>query len=106
MEEVLSASGATADQNRRNSEIIAREQTRPRQFIRAPAFGYWRRRDILQEVFYELIAAYRLMKSGEQVGDWMFRVARNRIVDLFRSKRPVALGNDSMLTPEDGEEHR
>ena len=62
--------------------------------------------DILQEVFYELIAAYRLMKPVEQVGAWLFRVARNRIVDLFRSKRPAVLGNDSMLIPEDGEGHR
>jgi len=44
--------------------------------------------DILQDVFYELIEAYRLMKPIEQAGAWMFRVARNRIVDRFRKKRP------------------
>ena len=43
------------------------------------------------------------MKPVEQVGAWLFRVARNRIVDLFRSKRPAILGNDSILIPEDGE---
>lgn len=106
MEEVLSASGATADQNRRISEIIAREQARLHQFIRARVPDTGDAEDILQEVFYELIAAYRLMKPVEQVGAWLFRVARNRIVDLFRSKRPAVLGNDSMLIPEDGEEHR
>ena len=99
MEEVLSASGATADQNRRISEIIAREQARLHQFIRARVPDTGDAEDILQEVFYELIAAYRLMKPVEQVGAWLFRVARNRIVDLFRSKRPAVLGNDSMLYP-------
>jgi RNA polymerase sigma factor (sigma-70 family) len=103
MEEVLSASGATADQNRRLSEIIAREQARLRQFIRARVPDTGDAEDILQEVFYELIAAYRLMKPVEQVGAWLFRVARNRIVDLFRSKRPAVLGNDSTLIREDGE---
>lgn len=106
MEEVLSASGATADQNRRISDIIAREQARLRQFVRARVPDTGDAEDILQEVFYELIAAYRLMKPVEQVGAWLFRVARNRIVDLFRSKRPAALGNDTMLISEDGEEHR
>ncbi|HEX4165742.1 MAG TPA: sigma-70 family RNA polymerase sigma factor, partial [Bryobacteraceae bacterium] len=59
--------------------------------------------DIFQEVFYELVAAYRLMKPVEQVGAWLFRVASNRIVDLFRSKRPAVLGNDAVLETEDGE---
>ena len=106
MEEVLSVRGDAADQNRRLSEIIAREQARLRQFIRARVPDTGDAEDILQEVFYELIAAYRLMKPVEQVGAWLFRVARNRIVDLFRSKRPAVLGNDFMLIPEDGEEHR
>ncbi|MGA8027873.1 MAG: RNA polymerase sigma factor [Bryobacteraceae bacterium] len=106
MEEVLSARGAAADQNRRLSEIIAREQGRLRQFILSRVSDTGDAEDILQEVFYELIAAYRLMKPVEQLGAWLFRVARNRIVDLFRSKRPTALGNDSMLIPEGGEEHR
>src|SRR6185437_5118404 len=106
MEEVLSASGGTADQNRRLSEIIAREQARLRQFIRIRVPDSGDAEDILQEVFYELIAAYRLMKPVEQVSAWLFRVARNRIVDLFRSKRPAVLGNDSTLIPEDGEANR
>jgi RNA polymerase sigma factor (sigma-70 family) len=48
--------------------------------------------DILQDVFYELIEAYRLMKPIEQVGSWLYRVARNRIIDLFRKRRPETLG--------------
>src|SRR5580700_1280261 len=46
------------------------------------------------------------MKPVEQVGAWLFRVARNRIIDLFRSRRPAVLGNDSALAAEDGEAHR
>lgn len=106
MEEVLSMDGATADQNRRISETIAREQARLRQFIRKRVANDSDAEDIFQEVFYELIDAYRLMKPVEQVGGWVFRVARNRIIDLFRSKRPAVLGNDSMLTTEDGEAHQ
>jgi RNA polymerase sigma factor (sigma-70 family) len=103
MEEVLSTNGVTTDQNRRISETIAREQARLRQFIRKRVTDDGDAEDIFQEVFYELIDAYRLMKPVEQVGAWLFRVARNRIIDRFRRKRPAVLGNDSMLTTEDGE---
>jgi RNA polymerase sigma factor (sigma-70 family) len=106
MAEVLSADGVNTDQNRRISEIVGREQARLRQFIRKRVPDDGDAEDIFQEVFYELVAAYRLMKPVEQVGAWLFRVARNRIIDMFRSKRPAVLGNDSMLTPEDGEAHR
>ncbi len=103
MEEVLSADGVTTEQNRRISETIAREQARLRQFIRNRVPDAGDAEDIFQEVFYEFVHAYRLMKPVEQAGAWLFRVARNRIIDLFRSKRPAILGNDSMLTTEDGE---
>jgi RNA polymerase sigma factor (sigma-70 family) len=103
MEEVLSADGIAATENRRISETIAREQARLRQFIRKRVANDADAEDILQEVFYELINAYRLMKPVEQAGAWLFRVARNRIVDLFRSKRPTVLGNDSSLASDDGE---
>jgi RNA polymerase sigma factor (sigma-70 family) len=106
MEEVLSTGGVTTDQNRRISETIAREQARLRQFIRKRVPDEGDAEDIFQEVFYELIAAYRLMKPVEHVGAWLFRVARNRIIDLFRSKRPAVLANDSILATEDGEAHR
>ena len=49
--------------------------------------------DILQDVFYELIEAYRLMKPVEHVTAWLFRVARNRMIDLFRRKKPSSLNN-------------
>ena len=103
MEKVLSADGVTIDQNRRISETITREQARLRQFIRKHVRDAGDAEDIFQEVFYELVDAYRLMKPVEQVGAWLFRVARNRIIDLFRSRRPAVLGNDTMVPTEEGE---
>jgi len=106
MEEVLSTDGVTIDQNRHISETVAREQRRLRQFIRKYVRDDGDAEDIFQEVFYELVDAYRLMKPVEKVGAWLFRVARNRIIDRFRSKRPVVLGNDSVAGNEDGEAPR
>ncbi|HEY3455464.1 MAG TPA: sigma-70 family RNA polymerase sigma factor [Bryobacteraceae bacterium] len=103
MEEVLIPDGISTDQNRRISEILAREQARLRQFIRKRVPDESDAEDIFQDVFYELVAAYRFMKPVEQAGAWLFRVARNRIIDLFRRKRPAVLGNDSIPLAEDGE---
>ena len=103
MEKVLSTDSINIDQNRRISETITREQARLRQFIRKHVPDHGDAEDIFQEVFYELVDAYRLMKPVEKVGAWLFRVARNRIIDLFRSRRPAVLGNDTMLPTEDGE---
>ncbi len=106
MEEALSTDRVTIDQNRRISETIAREQARLRRFIRKHVADDGDAEDIFQEVFYELVDAYRLMKPVEQVGAWLFRVARNRIIDLFRSRRPAVLGNDAVPPTEDGEAHQ
>jgi len=106
MEEALSIDRVTIDQNRRISETIAREQTRLRRFIRKHVADDGDAEDIFQEVFYELVDAYRLMKPVEQVGAWLFRVARNRIIDLLRSRRPAVLGNDAVPPAEDGEAHQ
>ncbi|MBV9677961.1 MAG: sigma-70 family RNA polymerase sigma factor [Acidobacteriaceae bacterium] len=106
MDEALSTDGVTAEQNRRISDTVRREQARLRQFIRQRVPDTGDAEDIFQEVFYELIEAYRLMKPLEQVGAWLFRVARHRIIDLFRRKRPTVLGDDLMLASEDGETHR
>jgi RNA polymerase sigma factor (sigma-70 family) len=103
MERALSTDRVTIDQNRRISDTITREQARLRQFIRKHVPDHGDAEDIFQEVFYELVDAYRLMKPVEQVGAWLFRVARNRIIDLFRARRPTVLGNDTMLPTEDGE---
>ena len=103
MDDVLRAEGVTSEQNRRISETLAREQARLRWFIRQRVPDVEDAEDIFQEVFSELVDAYRLMKPVEQAGAWLFRVARNRIIDLFRHQRPTALGNDSYLVTEDGE---
>ena len=92
------------DQDQQISETIEREQTRLRNFIRRRVDDENDADDILQDVFSELVEAYRLMQPIEQVGAWLFRVARNRIIDRFRKKKtkPEALG-DEMAVAEDGE---
>src|SRR6266851_1059974 len=79
-----------AEQNRRISEAIRRERRRLFHFIRKRVDDEGDAEDILQDVFFELIEAYRLMKPIEQVGAWLYRVARNRIIDRFRRRRPEA----------------
>jgi RNA polymerase sigma factor (sigma-70 family) len=75
------------------SEAIARDQPRLRSFIRRYVSDNGEAEDILQDVFYELLQAYRMMKPVEHVTGWLFRVAHNRIVDLFRRNRPDSLSN-------------
>jgi RNA polymerase sigma factor (sigma-70 family) len=103
MKQTLSLVWMTAEQDQRISEEIGREQRRLRNFIRKRVVDEGDAEDILQDVFYELVAAYRLMKPVEQVGAWLFRVARNRITDLFRKKKPEALNNTPMAVAEDEE---
>jgi RNA polymerase sigma factor (sigma-70 family) len=92
----------TDEQDQRISEAVEREQARLRNFIRRRVADEGEAEDILQDVFYEFVLAYRLMKPVEQAGAWLFRVARNRIIDLFRKKRPDALSEQVAVT-EDGE---
>src|ERR1035438_2237711 len=98
MEDVLSVAAEhgqqRAEENRRISDVIRRERQRLFQFIRTRVEDQGDAEDILQDVFYELTEAYRLMKPVEQVGAWLYRVARNRIIDFFRKKRPVLLEDD------------
>ena len=75
----------------RISEAIRLEWAKLRNFIRKRVADQGDAEDILQDVFYELIEAYRLMKPIEQVGAWLFRVARNRITDRFRKQRTEAV---------------
>lgn len=105
MNEPLSVDWMTAEQDQRISEAVKREQPRLRNFIRRRVADPRDAEDILQEVFYELVEAYRLMKPIEQVGAWLFRVARNRITDLFRKKKPEPFSDSTTLT-DDGESLR
>jgi len=89
-------------QDQQISEAIERERPRLRNFIRRRVPDPSDAEDILQEVFSELVEAYRMMKPLEQVTAWLFRVARNRITDLFRSKKREA-STEPAVTTEDGE---
>src|SRR5579862_1713217 len=92
----------TVDQDARISEVLKREQARLRNFIRRRVADEGDAEDILQDVFYELVETYRLMKPVEQVGAWLYRVARNRIIDRFRRKKPVTFA-DAGGVSEEGE---
>ena len=77
------------------AEALERDEARLRSFIRKRVLDTSDAEDVLQDVFYELIQTYRLMKPIEQVTAWMYRVARNRITDLFRKQKPASL-NDTV----------
>jgi RNA polymerase sigma factor (sigma-70 family) len=79
------------EQDRRIAETIERERGRLRNFIRKRVLDRQDAEDVLQDVFFELVEAYRLIKPIEDAGAWLFRVARNRIIDLFRKKKPGSL---------------
>jgi RNA polymerase sigma factor (sigma-70 family) len=90
------------EQDQRISEVVKREQSRLRNFIRRRVPDPRDAEDIVQEVFYELVEANRLLMPIEHVTGWLFRVARNRITDLFRKKKPESF-SDAALADEDGE---
>jgi len=92
----------TAEQNRQISEVVHRERARLRNFVRKRVPETSDAEDILQDVLYELVQAYRLMHPVEHAGAWLYRVARNRIVDFFRKKRLTALG-DALVENADDE---
>src|SRR5262249_30864487 len=87
MKQALTTDWMTAEQDQQIAETVARERARLRNFIRRRVRDREDAEDILQDVFSELVEAYRLMKPIEQVGAWLFRVARNRIIDRFRKRR-------------------
>jgi len=89
-----------ADQNQRIADTIEQNQARLRDFVRRRVSDQAEAEDILQEVFYELVVAYRMMQPVEQAGAWLFRVARNRMIDLFRKKRPQVSISDVVGAPD------
>ena len=93
---------AMTEQDRQISEIVAEERSRLRNFIRRRVPDPSDAEDIVQEVFYELVEANSLLMPIEHVTGWLFRVARNRITDLFRKKRPVSF-TDAAFEDEEGE---
>jgi RNA polymerase sigma factor (sigma-70 family) len=101
MDELASITSMT-EQDRQISDIVAGERARLRNFIRRRVPDPSDAEDIVQEVFYELVDANRLLMPIEHVTGWLFRVARNRITDLFRKKRPIAF-SDAAVEDESGE---
>jgi len=97
-----SDSTTITEQDRRISEAIERDRPRLRSFIRRYVTDNGEAEDILQDVFYELVEAYRMMKPIQHVTAWLFRVARNRIVDLFRRSRSSSL-HETATSYDDGE---
>jgi len=89
------------EQDERIADAVARDESRLRSFIRRRVPDSRDAEDILQEVFYELVEANRLLMPIEHVTSWLFRVARNRITDLFRKKRPEPIGDSAGTTEAD-----
>ena len=82
-----------AEQDQFIADTLSRNEPRLRSFIRNRVLNTGDAEDILQDVFYELIQTYRLMQPVEQVTAWLYRVARNRITDLFRKQKSVSLNS-------------
>jgi RNA polymerase sigma factor (sigma-70 family) len=104
MDEALRKQWTMAEQDQRVSEAIEREQSRLRNFIRKRVADQGDAEDVLQDVFYELVEAYRLMKPIEQVTAWLYKVARNRITDLFRNKKRGIPANEPAVGTENGQD--
>jgi RNA polymerase sigma factor (sigma-70 family) len=102
MKDATSLERMAHEQDERISEVVKREQSRLRNFIRRRVPDPRDAEDILQDVFYKLVEANRLLMPIEHVTGWLFRVARNRITDLFRKKKPESF-SDTAVGDEDGE---
>src|SRR5207244_1500457 len=100
MDEALRRQWPMAQEDQRISEAVDREYAGLRSFIRKHVADQGEAEDILQDVFYELVEAYRLMKP---VTAWLFRVARNRIIDRFRRKKREALRIEPPRLTEEGD---
>lgn len=89
------------EQDRHIAEVIAQQGSRLRSFIRRRVSNDADVDDLLQDVFFELVAAERLLKPIDFVTGWLFRVARNRVTDFFRKKQPESF--DDAFRGQDGE---
>jgi RNA polymerase sigma factor (sigma-70 family) len=90
------------EQDQKIVEVLRREQSRLRKFIRGRVPDAGDAEDIIQDVFYELVRANRLLMPIDHVTGWLFRVARNRITDLFRARK-LASFSDLAIADDDGE---
>jgi len=101
MKDAASLERMALEQDQRISEVVKREQSRLHNFIRRRVPDPLDAEDILQEVFYELVEANRLLMPIEHVTGWLFRVARNRIIDLFRKKKPQSFSDAAVATDDE-----
>jgi RNA polymerase sigma factor (sigma-70 family) len=101
MKDAASLERMTLEQDQRIAEVVQRERSRLRNFIRRRVRDQQDAEDVLQDVFSALVEANRLLMPIEHVTGWLFRVARNRIVDLFRKKKPESLGDAGVADEED-----
>jgi len=108
MRDVAALQRMALEQDQRISEVVKREQSRLLDFIRRRVPDPRDAEDVLQDVFYKLVEANRLLMPIDHITGWLFRVARNRITDLFRKKKPERLSeavledeNDELLNLED-----
>jgi len=92
----------TREENRRIAEVVEREGSRLRRFIRRRVGDPRDAEDILQDVFFALVEANRLLMPIEHVAGWLFRVARNRITDLLRKKQPESFSDRALADEDDG----
>jgi RNA polymerase sigma factor (sigma-70 family) len=99
---VASVDHMALEQDQRISEVVKREGSRLRNFIRRRVADPRDVEDVLQDVFYRLVEANRLLMPIDHITGWLFRVARNRITDLFRKKKPEPF-SDAASEDEDGE---
>src|SRR5512143_3494861 len=91
----------TREQDQRIADVFMREQARLRHFIRRRVPDPRDAEDILQDVFSRLVEANRLLMPIDHVTGWLFRVARNRITDLFRRKKPESLGDAAVAADDE-----
>jgi RNA polymerase sigma factor (sigma-70 family) len=102
MDAALHADLTRSAQDREIAATVRRERGRLLAFIRRRVLDAAEAEDVLQEALYELVAAYRLMQPVEQAGAWLMRVARNRIIDRFRKKKPELLADQGVdLDPDE-----
>jgi RNA polymerase sigma factor (sigma-70 family) len=103
MDAALNADLTRSAQDREIAATVRRERGRLLAFIRRRVLDAAEAEDVLQEALYELVAAHRLMQPVEQAGAWLMRVARNRIIDRFRKKKPELLADQGLELEEDEE---
>ena len=101
MKDAASLERMAFEQDQRITDVVKREQSRLRNFIRRRVPDPGDAEDVLQDVFYELVEANRLLMPIDHITGWLFRVARNRITDLFRKKKPENFSDTAVAHDDD-----